>query len=64
MSWADTSIMRQFGIDTTPRVEMFYNIEVASWLHIMPDFQLIVDVDGVSDRDVAVVRGLRAHVRF
>jgi porin len=63
-NWSDTSITRRFGIDRTQGVEMFYNIEVAPWLHITPDLQLIVDAGGVSDRDVAVVYGLRTHMRF
>ena len=63
-NWADTSITRRFGIDTTQGVELFYNIEVAPWLHITPDLQFIVDAGGVADRDVAIVYGLRTHVRF
>jgi porin len=63
-NWADTSITRRFGIDTAQGVEMFYNIEVFPWLHITPDLQVLIDPGGVSDRDVAVVYGLRTHMRF
>ena len=43
---------------------MYYNIEVCLGPHITTDLQFIVDAGGVSDRDVAVVYGLRTNLRF
>lgn len=46
-------------------VELFYNIEVAPWLHITPDLQVVIRPGGgFQDRDVAVVYGLRAQMSF
>jgi porin len=42
--------------------EVFYNIELAKWLHITPDFQII---EPSSDRvDTAYIAGLRAKIDF
>jgi porin len=46
-------------------VEVFYNIEITPWLHITPDFQVIVNpAGGFQNRDVALVYGLRLQMTF
>lgn len=46
-------------------MEVFYNIEITPWLHITPDFQVIVDpAGGFQNRDVALVYGLRMQMSF
>ncbi len=53
------------NVSSEQGVELFYNIEVTPWLHITPDFQVIVDPGGgFQDRDVALVYGLRVHMTF
>ena len=53
------------GIHSEQGIEMYYNIEVAKWLHITPDLQIIIDPGGgFQDRDVAIVYGLRAQMSF
>lgn len=45
--------------------EVYYNIEIAPWLHIMPDLQVIVRPGGgFRDRETAIVYGLRMQVSF
>ncbi len=49
------------GLNAEQGVELFYNIEVTPWLHITPDFQIIMHPGG-GDKDVALVYGLRMQV--
>ncbi|MHC4265173.1 MAG: carbohydrate porin, partial [Planctomycetota bacterium] len=42
--------------------EIFYNIEVAKWLHITPDFQIIDS--GNRNADTAYVAGVRVRMDF
>jgi len=51
------------NIDAEQGAELYYNIEVAPWLHITPDIQVIVNPGG-GDNDVAVAYGLRAQMNF
>jgi porin len=51
-----------FGLNSEQGVELYYNIEIAPWLHVSPDLQVIVDPGGSSDNDVAIVYGLRMHM--
>lgn len=41
-------------------IECYYNIEITPWLHISPDFQIVIDPGGANGRD-ALVYGLRMH---
>jgi porin len=52
------------GLADSQGVELFYNIEVAPWFHLTPDLQVIMNPGGDSDRDVAIVYGLRGQVSF
>lgn len=53
------------GMDAEQGVEVYYNIEVTPWLHITPGLQVIADPGaGYRDRDVALVYGLRAALKF
>ena len=54
----------RLGIRSSQGVELFYNIEVAPWLHITPDLQVIINSGGFEDRDVAIVYGVRAQMSF
>ena len=45
-------------------VECYYNIEIAPWLHISPDLQVIVNPGGTDFNDVSVVYGLRMHMNL
>lgn len=62
--WSDTALLEARGINNSQGVELFYNIEVTPWLHITPDLQVLINPGGVSDRDVAVVYGLRMRMSF
>lgn len=53
-----------FGLHSEQGVEVYYSIEVAPWLHITPDLQVIVDPGGSSRHDVALVYGLRMQMTF
>jgi len=52
----------------TPRretaLELYYNIQVAPWLNISPDFQFILDPGGRGDGKDAFVAGLRVQASF
>jgi porin len=57
--------LRPFGLTSEQGIEAYYNIEITPWLHITPDFQVIVDPGaGFDNRDVAIVYGLRSRLRF
>lgn len=62
--WSDIPLANALGINNSQGVELFYSIEVAPWLHVTPDLQVLIDPGGVSDRDVAIVYGLRMHMSF
>ncbi len=55
-------LAERLGVHAGQGVELFYNIEVAPWLHITPDLQVIIDPGGRDDRGVAIVYGLRARM--
>lgn len=57
-------LIERVGLSNSQGVEIFYNIEVTPWFHITPDIQFIVNPGGNSDRDVAVVYGLRGQMTF
>jgi porin len=40
-------------------IETYYNIQIAPWLHITPDFQVVIKPGGSEAHDVAIVYGLR-----
>jgi len=42
--------------------ETYYNIEIAPWLHISPDLQIIINPGGTDDRDVSLVGGVRVKM--
>jgi len=53
------------GVDAEQGTELYYNIEVTPWFHLSPSLQVIVDPGaGFRDRDVAVVYGMRAQMKF
>ena len=62
--FSDGIFLEEFGIDNTQGVELFYNIEIAPWLHITPDLQVIVNPGGVGGRDTAIVYGIRVQMSF
>jgi len=43
-------------------IEAYYSIEIAPWLHISPDLQMVIHPGGTSDKDVAVVAGFRVQM--
>ncbi len=45
-------------------LELYYNIQVAPWLNISPDFQVILDPGGRGDGKDAFVAGLRVQASF
>jgi len=45
-------------------VECYYNIEIAPWLHITPDLQVIMNPGGTDDNDVSVVYGMRMQMNL
>lgn len=52
------------GINAEQGIELYYNIEVTPWLHITPDLQILIDPGGRSDRDPAIVVGVRMHMKI
>ena len=52
-----------FGLDSEQGIELYYNIEVAPWLHISPDIQYIIDPGGGAYDD-ALVCGIRVQMSF
>ena len=62
--YSDTSLAQSLRVNSAQGVEMFYNFEVTPWMRITPDLQILIDAGGVSDRDVAIVYGLRMHMSF
>ncbi len=52
------------GLTSEQGVELYYNIELAPWLHLTPDLQVIVDPGGSNANDVAIVYGLRMQMSF
>ena len=51
------------NINSEQGVEIYYNIEIAPWMHFTPDLQVIVDPGG-GDDDVAIVYGMRLQMTF
>jgi porin len=45
-------------------VELFYNVEITPWLHITPDFQVLLDPTGSDRTGTALVYGLRTQISF
>jgi porin len=45
-------------------VELFYNIEIAPWLHITPDLQIIANPGGTEKHDCSLVYGLRMQMNL
>jgi len=45
-------------------IEMYYSIEVFPWLHISPDFQIIMNPGGGDFHDCSLVYGLRMHMNL
>ena len=39
-------------------------IEIAPWLHVTPDVQVIIDPGGSSDNDTATILGLRMKMKL
>jgi porin len=53
------------GIESEQGVELYYNIEIAPWLHLTPDLQVIVDpAGGLGGNEPAIVYGLRLQMTF
>ena len=48
-----------FGMNAEQGVEMYYNVEIAPWLHLTPDLQVIIDPGGGGGSSVAIVYGMR-----
>jgi porin len=62
--WSDVPLAHALGVNNAQGVELFYNIEVAPWLHITPDLQVLIDPGGVESRGVAIVGGVRMRMSF
>lgn len=45
-------------------VECYYSIEIAPWLHISPDLQIIVDPGGTDRYDTSIVYGIRMQANL
>lgn len=45
-------------------IECYYNIQITPWFHISPDLQIIIDPGGTSQRDVALVGGVRFQLNL
>lgn len=45
-------------------VELFYNVEITPWLHLTPDFQIIMNPGGTDAHDVSLVYGLRLQMNL
>lgn len=43
-------------------IELYYSIEIAPWLHISPDFQIVINPGGTDGNDVSLVYGLRMQM--
>ena len=43
-------------------VECFYNIQIAPWLHISPDLQIIMNPGGTSQHETSLVYGFRMQI--
>jgi len=43
-------------------LEIYYNVEIAPWLHISPDLQIVSDPGGSEDGGDAVLAGLRVQM--
>jgi porin len=55
-------LRNRLGLDHGQGGELYYNIEVARWLHITPDLQIIRPAR--EDTDTAVVLGVRMKIDF
>ena len=62
--WSDIPLAEALGINNSQGVELFYNIEIAPWLHITPDLQVLINPGGVSDRATAIVYGMRVQMNL
>ena len=51
------------GLSSEQGIELYYNIEVAPWLHITPDIQYIIDPGGGAYDD-AIAVGVRMQMNF
>jgi len=62
--FADARISADAGLSAAYErtVEVYYNIEVAPWLHITPDVQWVANPGGDCTVHNAVVVGVRAHI--
>ena len=45
-------------------VECYYNVEIAPWMHLTPDLQIIVNPGSTDANDVAIVGGLRLQINL
>jgi len=45
-------------------VECYYSIQIAPWLHVTPDLQVIMNPGGTDDHDVAIVGGVRVNMKL
>ncbi|UCD30442.1 MAG: carbohydrate porin [Planctomycetota bacterium] len=45
-------------------IELYYNIEICPWLHVSPDFQIIMNPGGTDDHDVSLVGGVRVNMKL
>ena len=52
------------GLSSEQGVELYYNIEVAPWLHVTPDLQVLIDPGGSDEQDTAIVFGTRLHMKL
>jgi porin len=62
--YLDLSNDLPFPFHSEQGIECYYNIEIAPWLHVTPDIQVIKDPGGTSAYDCAWVAGLRVQMNL
>ena len=57
---SDAAILDALNVEDEQGLELWYNIELAPWLHVTPDLQIIDQ--GLPGTDTAYVVGIRTHL--
>lgn len=60
--FSDLSNNLPYWMHSEQGIETYYSFEIAPWLHISPDFQVIVNPGGSDEKDVALVYGVRVQM--
>jgi porin len=62
LAWGGLSEEAGFGEPFERAIELYYNAEIAPWLHISPDLQFVSNPGGSGDGGDAVVAGVRVQM--